>query len=398
MSKTSPTETFSSKTLRRDQALDIYYYLRLNRSVEELLARLFRQNKVFGGVYGSLGQEAISVGAAYALGPNDWIAPMIRNIGGLLVRGFRPREILTQHMASATSPTLGKDGTSHMGDLYARHVIAPTSVLGDLISVMTGVAMGGRYLGQKIVALTWTGDGGTSTGAFHEGMNFAAVQKAPLVVIVENNQWAYSTPVSKQVPLRNLADRALAYGIPSMVVDGNDVVAVLQTVGQAVTMARDGQGPVLVEAKTMRMVGHAQHDSAAYVPPDLFAYWKTRDPISLFEKYLTSNGLWDAAAKAAIDARVEREIFEDLAFAESQPQPAPESAEEGVYCDGCHAIEAQWQRPIEEVTPPKSSVKAAWIVAMPEAEVEMVDPGIDATLARRPAKGSARRPAGKARK
>ena len=327
-----------------------------------MLARLFRQNKVFGGVYGSLGQEAISVGAAYALGPNDWIAPMIRNIGGLLVRGFRPREILTQHMASATSPTLGKDGTSHMGDLYVRHVIAPTSVLGDLISVMAGVAMGGRYLGQKIVALTWTGDGGTSTGAFHEGMNLAAVQKAPLVVVVENNQWAYSTPVSKQVPLRNLADRALAYGIPSMVVDGNDVVAVLQTVRQAVAMARDGQGPVLVEAKTMRMVGHAQHDSAAYVPPELFAYWKTRDPISLFEKYLTSNGLWDAGAKTAIDSRVEREISEDLAFAESQPQPAPESAEEGVYCDGCHTIEAQWQRPIAEVTPPKSSVKAAWIV------------------------------------
>lgn len=396
MSKTSPNETPSKETLPRDQALDIYYYLRLNRSVEELLARLFRQNKVFGGVYGSLGQEAISVGAAYALGPNDWIAPMIRNIGGLLVRGFRPREILTQHMASATSPTLGKDGTSHMGDLYVRHVIAPTSVLGDLISVMAGVAMGGRYLGQKIVALTWTGDGGTSTGAFHEGMNLAAVQKAPLVVVVENNQWAYSTPVSKQVPLRNLADRALAYGIPSMVVDGNDVVAMLQTVRQAVAMARDGQGPVLVEAKTMRMVGHAQHDSAAYVPPELFAYWKTRDPIGLFEKYLTSNGLWDAAAKTAIDSRVEREISEDLAFAESQPQPAPESAEEGVYCDGCHTIEAQWQRPIEEVTPPKSSVKAAWIVETPATGVEA--PDIDGPPATQPAKGAARRPAGKARK
>lgn len=396
MSKTAPSETLSNNTLPRDQALEIYYYLRLNRSVEELLARLFRQNKVFGGVYGSLGQEAISVGAAYTLGPNDWIAPMIRNIGGLLVRGFRPREILTQHMASATSPTLGKDGTSHMGDLYVRHVIAPTSVLGDLISVMTGVAMGGRYLGQKIVALTWTGDGGTSTGAFHEGMNFAAVQKAPLVVVVENNQWAYSTPVSKQVPLRNLADRALAYGIPSMVVDGNDVVAVLQTVRQAVAMARDGRGPVLVEAKTMRMVGHAQHDSAAYVPSDLFAYWKTRDPISLFEKYLTSNGLWDADAKPAIDSRVEREIAEDLAFAENQPQPAPESAEEGVYCEGCHTIEAQWQRPIEEVRPPKSSVKAAWIVETPAPDAET--PDIDVASARRPAKGSARRPAGKARK
>ncbi len=395
MSKTSPSKTPSNKSLPRDQALEIYYYLRLNRSVEELLARLFRQNKVFGGVYGSLGQEAISVGAAYALGPNDWIAPMIRNIGGLLVRGFRPREILTQHMASATSPTLGKDGTSHMGDLYVRHVIAPTSVLGDLISVMAGVAMGGRYLGQKIVALTWTGDGGTSTGAFHEGMNLAAVQKAALVVIVENNQWAYSTPVSRQVPLRDLADRALAYGIPSSIVDGNDVVAVLRTVRQAVAHAREGRGPVLVEAKTMRMVGHAQHDSAAYVPPDMFAYWKARDPISLFEKYLTSNGLWDAATKASIDARVAREVAEDLAFAENEPLPGPESAEQGVYCQGCHTIEAQWQRPKEEVSPPQSSVKAAWAVRNAQ-RLTLKRP--IAEPAARPAKGSARRPGSKARK
>jgi TPP-dependent pyruvate/acetoin dehydrogenase alpha subunit len=351
-----------SATLTREQSLDIYYYLRLNRSVEELLARLFRQNKVFGGVYGSLGQEAISVGAAYALGPDDWIAPMIRNIGALLVRGFKPREILTQHMARATSPTLGKDGTSHMGDLYVRHVIAPTSVLGDLISVMAGVAMGGRYLGQKIVALTWTGDGGTSTGAFHEGLNFAAVQKAPLVVVVENNGWAYSTPVSRQVALQNLADRALAYGMPSMIVDGNDVVAVVRTVRQAVQMARDGRGPILVEAKTMRMVGHAQHDSAGYVPPDMLAYWKTRDPIALFEKYLTSNRLWDAAAKAAIDERVANEIAEDLAVAENEPPPLPETAAQGVYCDGCHTIEAKWQRPQKEVSPPQSSISAAWAV------------------------------------
>jgi TPP-dependent pyruvate/acetoin dehydrogenase alpha subunit len=234
---------------------------------------------------------------------------------------------------------------------------------------MTGVAMGGRYLGQKIVAMTWSGDGGTSTGAFHEGLNLAAVQKAPLVVVVENNGWAYSTPVSKQVPLRNLADRALAYGIPSMIVDGNDVVAVLQTVRQAVEMARDGKGPVLVEAKTMRMVGHAQHDSAGYVPPEMFAYWKTRDPIMLFEKYLTSNHLWDTAVKAEIDARIEREISEDLAFAESQPGAPPESADQGVYCeDGCHVIEAKWQRPQDEVMPPKSSVPAVWAVEIPSSE------------------------------
>ena len=195
----------SSGALTREQHLDLYYYMQLNRQLEERMVRLFRQNKIVGGLYSSLGQEAVSVGSAYALEARDWLAPMIRNIGALLVKGVPPRDIFTQHMAKYTSPTQGKDGTSHFGDLKKRHVVSPISMLGDLIPVMAGVAIGGRYLGQKIVAMTWIGDGGSSTGAFHEGMNLAAAQKAPLVVVLENNQWAYSTPVAKQVPLRDLA-------------------------------------------------------------------------------------------------------------------------------------------------------------------------------------------------
>jgi TPP-dependent pyruvate/acetoin dehydrogenase alpha subunit len=349
--------------LSREQLLDLYYYVRLTRSLDEQLMRLFRQNKVVGGLYSSIGQEASAVGTAYALGPSDWIAPMIRNVGGLLVKGFRPRDILMQYMARSGSPTSGKDGTSHFGDLKGRHVVSPISMLGDLIPVMTGVAMGGRYLGQKLVTMTWIGDGGTSTGAFHEGMNLAASQHAPFVCVVENNQWAYSTPVARQVPLKNLADRARAYGIPSFVMDGNDVVAVYQTTKEAVEMARRGDGPVLVESKTMRMKGHAQHDPAAYVPPEMFEYWKARDPITRYEKWLTENKVWDKKAKAAIDERIERELKEELEFAENSPLPKPEVAEQGVYCEGCHTIEALWERPVEEVQPPKSSVKASWTVA-----------------------------------
>src|SRR5437660_3888687 len=264
-------------SLRREQHLELYYYMKLNRALEEQMVRLFRQNKIVGGLYSSFGQEAISVGTAYALGPGDWIAPMIRNIGALLVRGFKPRDILTQHMARYTSPTLGKDGTSHFGDLKSRHVVSPISMLGDLIPVMTGIAMAGRYLGQKIVTMTWIGDGGTSTGVFHEGLNLAAVQKAPFVLIVENNQWAYSTPVRKQVPLENLADRAKAYGIESYIVDGNNVGAVYNTAREAVERARAGEGPILIEAKTFRRLGHAQHDPAEYVPKEMRAYWEARD-------------------------------------------------------------------------------------------------------------------------
>src|ERR1022692_2116888 len=290
-----------TSTLTREQHHELYYFMRLNRELEEQMARLFRQNKILGGLYSSFGQEAISVGTAYALGPGDWMAPMIRNIGALLVRGYAPRDILTQHMARYTSPTQGKDGTSHFGDLKKRHVVAPISMLGDLIPVMTGVAMAGRYLGQKIVAVTWIGDGGSSTGAFHEGMNLAAVQKAPFVLVIENNGWAYSTPVSRQVPVRDLADRAKAYGIQSYIVDGNDVIAVYETTKKAVDQCRAGDGPVIIESKTMRMRGHAQHDAAEYVPKEMFAKWKKLDPLERYEKYLTENKLWDEKTRKEID-------------------------------------------------------------------------------------------------
>jgi Dehydrogenase E1 component len=236
-------------------------------------------------------------------------------------------------------------------------------MLGDLIPVMTGVAMAGRYLGQKIVAMTWIGDGGSSTGAFHEGLNFAATQSAPFVLVLENNQWAYSTPVSRQVPLKNLADRARAYGIESRIVDGNDVLAVYETSKAAVDECRAGRGPILIEVKTMRMKGHAQHDPAEYVPREMFEYWQTQDPIARYEKYLTEHKLWDAAKKSQIDARIERELDEDQKFAEESPMPPPEIVEQGVYCEGCHTIEADWRRSAKEINPPASKEKPVWVVA-----------------------------------
>jgi len=349
--------------LTREQQLDLYYYMQLNRQLEDRMVRLFRQNKIVGGLYSSLGQEAISVGTAYALEKRDWLAPMIRNIGALLVKGFKPRDIFTQHMAKYTSPTLGKDGTSHFGDLKVRHTVSPISMLGDLIPVMTGVAMAGRYLGQKIVTLTWIGDGGSSTGAFHEGLILAAQQRAALVLVLENNQWAYSTPVARQSPVRDLAERARGYGIQSRIVDGNDVLAVYDTTKGAVEEARAGRGPVLIEVKTMRMKGHAQHDPAEYVPKEMFEYWKARDPLTLFEKYLAENKIWDGKTKSEIDARIERELDVEQKFAEESPLPPPELAAQGVYCEeGCHTITADWQRSTKELTPPHCSVEAAWQV------------------------------------
>jgi len=350
--------------LTRQQYLDLYYYMRLNREVEETMTRLFRQNKIVGGLYSSLGQEAISVGTAYALEKRDWMAPMIRNIGALLVKGVPPRDIFTQHMAKYTSPTKGRDGTSHFGDLENLHIVSPISMLGDLIPVMTGVAMGGRYLGQKIVAMTWIGDGGSSTGVFHEGLNLAASQRAPFVLILENNQWAYSTPVRRQVPLENLADRAKAYGIASYIVDGNDVVEVYTTAKEAVERARAGEGPILIEAKTFRRHGHAQHDPAEYIPKEQREFWEKRDPISLCEAFLLKEKLLDAKGKKEMEEKLTSLLEKEREFAENSPMPPEETVNGGIYCSGddCHKIRAKWERPIAEVMPPKSSVEPVWTV------------------------------------
>ena len=230
-------------------------------------------------------------------------------------------------------------------------------MLGDLIPVMTGVAMAGRYLGQKIVAMTWIGDGGTSTGAFHEGLNFAAVQRAPFVLIVENNQWAYSTPVARQVasrgsgrPRRRLRNRQQHRGRQRR-------ARRLRTPRSRCRRCRAGRGPVLIEAKTMRMHGHAQHDPAEYVPKAMLEFWKTRDPIARYEKYLTENKLWDAANKIRNRCAHRPRTRRGSKFAEDSPLPPPEIAEQGVYCDGCHTIEAEWQRPKEEVMPPRPASK-----------------------------------------
>jgi TPP-dependent pyruvate/acetoin dehydrogenase alpha subunit len=238
-------------------------------------------------------------------------------------------------------------------------------MLGDLIPVMTGVAIAGRYLGQKIVAMTWIGDGGSSTGVFHEGLNFAAVQKAPFVLVLENNQWAYSTPVRRQVPLENLADRAKAYGIQSYTVDGNDVVAVYTTAKEAVERARTGAGPILLEVKTFRRMGHAQHDPAEYVPKEMRAYWEARDPIALYERFLVGEKLLDEKSKKEIEQKMETLLAKERDLAENSPMPPPEFAGQGVYCTGddCHKIRPKWERPVSEVTPPKSRVAAVWTVA-----------------------------------
>ncbi len=316
--------------LSRAQHHELYYYLRLNRRVDEQLAALYRQGKVVGGVYTSLGQEAISVGTAYALEPQDFIGPMIRNAGAMLVRGYKPRDLFLQYMARKDGPTGGRDANTHFGDLD-KGVIAPISMLGELVPVLAGVALASKIRKEKRVALTYVGDGATSTGQFHEALNFASVQKLALVVIVENNGWAYSTPVHRQTALRDLAERAKAYGMASAIVDGNDILAVVEATGTAADRARQGGGPTLVEAKTMRMKGHAEHDDARYVPKDVLEEWRKKDPILRYENLLAEKNLLTDEEKTASEARIDKEIREGLAFAEASPFPPAEDAARPVW-------------------------------------------------------------------
>jgi TPP-dependent pyruvate/acetoin dehydrogenase alpha subunit len=336
-----------SKYLGKKQCLEIYRWMLLNRKMEAALENLYKQGKVVGGVYFGLGQEACSCASAYALHKEDWLGPMIRNQGSTLVRGFSPRDIMMQYMAKAGSPTRGRDASSHFGDIEDRNVVSPISTLGDLLPVLAGVALGARLQGRNIAVMTYIGDGGQSTGVTYEGLNFAAVQDLGLVLFVENNLWAYSTPADMQFRVKDLAERAIAYGIPGVIVDGTDPCQVYDAAHEACERARRGQGPTLIEAKMMRMKGHAIHDAAEYVPKQLFEYWSKRDPITRFENYLLNTRKWlTPIENRELISGVDQQLEADREFAVASKLPEPESAAGGVYCGtGCHEIKPKYGMP-----------------------------------------------------
>jgi len=334
-----------SSQLSVDQKLELYYYMRLTRSLEERLVNLYRQTKVVGGLFRSLGQEADAVGSAYALdrSAGDFLSPLIRNLGSMLVQGAQPTEIIRQYMAKGDSPTRGRELNIHFGDLE-RGFIGQISHLGDMVPVMTGVTLSFKLRGESRVGLVYVGDGATSTGAFHEGINFAAVQRCPLVVIVENNGWAYSTPVSKQTASTRFVDKALAYGIPGVQADGNDVLAVYDVTKAAVDRARRGEGVTLVELLTYRRKGHAEHDNQSYIPKGELERWASEnDPVDRYVRYLTESERVSADTLADVDQRVLSEIDAATDLADASPMPEPTDSLTEVYA-GRHSVEPLWFR------------------------------------------------------
>ena len=316
--------------LPRDLLLRLYSALRLTRALEERLGILYRQGKIMGGVYLSTGQEAVSVGSAAVLEDGDVIVPSHRDMGAHLLRGIQPREIFAQFLGRVGGPSRGRDGNVHFGDL-SRGDVAFVSPMADGIPVAVGVALALQRQGRGRVAMTWFGEGAASRGDFHEGVNLGAVLRVPVVFICNNNQYAYSTPLRRQTAVPDIAARAAGYGIPGCIVDGTDVVAVYRAVKEAVARARQGDGPSLIECKTMRLRGHSEHDDASYVPKDVLESWRARDPVQGFERRMLEAGILDDAERKVITERIRVDLEEALAWAEASPLPSPSELETGVY-------------------------------------------------------------------
>ena len=300
----------------------------LMRGLEERAMTLYRQGKVPGSFYDGYGQEAVSAGAAFAMAPEDRLCILHRDLAAHIIRGVTPERILAQYMGRATGITAGRDGNVHFGDRNLG-CVGMVSMLPDMMMVATGMAMAFKLRGEQRCALTWFGDGSTSRGDFHEAMNWAGVQKLPVVFVLENNQYAYSTPLDKQFAV-DPVERAAAYGFAGVTVDGNDVEATFEATRAARERAIGGGGPTLIEAVTMRMHGHAAHDDMKYVPKEQVEEWRKRDPVDRQEKRLGELGVDIEALRASVRAEIDAAAEEALA----SPMPDPAGALDGVFCEG----------------------------------------------------------------
>jgi TPP-dependent pyruvate/acetoin dehydrogenase alpha subunit len=325
-----PLDPRLAKGWTAEQLLEVYGFMRMSREIENRVVKLYRQGKISGGVYLGRGNEATAVSALYCLRPTDPVTILHRDLGAHLVRGWTTREIFMQYYARADAPNFGKDTGLHLGSLE-RFSLGTVSPLGCMIPVTLGCAVGLRMQGKDAVGLTFTGDGSTSLGDFHEALNFAGVWKAPFILIVENNQFAYSTPNGKQYACERISDRAEGYGMPGTTVDGTDVLKMLATVRAAVERARTGGGPTLIESVTMRMRGHSEHDDASYVPAGMADAWAAWDPLLRFEGFLEAQGILTAPKLETLLNDIMAAIDDGVDYAEAQPSPTGPEAAEGVY-------------------------------------------------------------------
>lgn len=318
--------------LESEKKIEIYRYLLLTREVDNAIIKLYKQGKMVGGAFTGCGNEATAVGSAFALDEKDYLFPMHRDLGAHLVKGQSLRNIFLMQLGRGEGLARGRDGTGHYADPSLK-IYGNVSHLAAMIPIACGVALASKMRKENAVVMNYIGDGGCNVGEFHEGMNMAAVMKLPFIMIIENNQFSYSTPNSKQFAAKQLSDRAVGYGMPGVTVDGTDVLKVYEVCKEAVDRARRGEGPTLIETITMRMHGHSLSDDASYVPKGMVEEWKKKDPVELFEKKLLSEGVLTAASRDEMLAKLIAEIDEAVDYAVAQPYPPAEQAAEGVFAE-----------------------------------------------------------------
>ncbi|MBI2834993.1 MAG: thiamine pyrophosphate-dependent dehydrogenase E1 component subunit alpha [Acidobacteria bacterium] len=316
--------------LTNDQLLEILYWLKLIRAFDERLSVLVRQGKVRSGVYTGLGQEAIVVGTCYGLRREDYICPLHRDLGTFLMKGVEPGVMMAQMFAKATGLSKGRDSALHSG-VPELGIFGNTSMLGSNLPVAAGIGLTFRMEQVDHVVIAYFGEGASNTGDFHEALNFAGVQRLPIVFICENNLYAYSVPFEKSMAIEDVAVRAQSYGFDGVAINGNDVLAVYQATQGAIRRARTGEGPTLLECKTYRWHGHSEHDKAFYRTDEELAMWRSRDPIPTFTTYLQHMNVLEPARLEEIDARINTTIDEAVTFAENSPEPEPTDAITDLY-------------------------------------------------------------------
>jgi TPP-dependent pyruvate/acetoin dehydrogenase alpha subunit len=311
-----------------------YRAMRLARTFEDKLAALYRQGKIVGAVYLGTGQEAIATGVVSLLQKRDYFSTVARGLAGWFLRGVEPRDVMGRWLGKDIPPSHGRELGLFLADM-PNYGIAPyhNGSMASWIPSGAGFALAFKYRKEPRVYVALTGDGATSPGDFYEGLNFAAIHKLPLVIVVENNCYAYSTPQSLQMPVANVADRAPAFNIPASIGFGNDIFEVRRLVGEAIDHARSGKGPYLVEFKTFRRRGHGEHDDMGYVPRPLREFWERRDPIDMLRSYLRGGAGWTAEAIEKIDAECAATIERAVEEAQALPDPKPETVSWRVFAD-----------------------------------------------------------------
>jgi TPP-dependent pyruvate/acetoin dehydrogenase alpha subunit len=323
-----------ARPLPDDRLKHLLFLMKLCRYFDERMEALYRQGRLPGAIYSGRGQEGTHVGVASALEPEDSLFPTHRDLSAQLTKGLELKRVMAQYWGRIDGYLRGRDGNSHIGDWFGHRTFAVMSHLPIAYPIACGAALAYQRRGERRVALAICGDGATSNGRWHEAINVSAIHRLPVVWVVNNNQYAYSTPNPLEFAVPTIAERAAAYGIPGVRVEGKDVLDVYEAAQAAVDRARSGEGPTLIESVSLRWRGHAGHDPAKYVPPEMLEdYMQNRDPVKRFEAWMLERGVATPGDVEQLEKRIEEEFEAGYEYALASPFPEPGDVTKGLWVE-----------------------------------------------------------------